>query len=635
MPKIEPNEVRSGREWSDNGASRPSRWVKPLLFRVAAVLLGLAVLALVEATLRTFDLARPTSSLDPFVGFSRLHPLFERDAGGVWRTSTARRLYFNDQRFPVRKPPQTVRIFCLGGSTVYGRPYVADTAFPEWLRLELQAADPDHRYEVVNCGGISYASYRLVPIVQEVLNYEPDLVVLATGHNEFLEDRTYHDVKSRSAFRRWLDDRLYSLRLVQAARRAAETLHLVRPNRTVLSDDVRARLDARSGYASYHWDLAWRRQVAVHFRHSLETMVRLCRSAGVPIVLVNLGCNLRDCPPFKSEHRPGLAPDDEQRWQSLFDAATRLDRQGDYGQALQLYHRAERIDDWYALLSYRMAKCLDRLGRPDQARRYYWQSKENDVCPLRILEPLHRAVFDVAQQRHVPVVDVAGRVEQESPDGIPGYDWYVDHVHPTVRGHQLLARLLAEVLCKQRLVPASKLVSGPERRRLYRRHLASLPSSYWSDGQRRVGWLENWSRRQRLANELVPRSACELASRAHRRLDLGRFDLAWQDYTQAFRLQPEAVEWALDHVRQLVETGRPEWAERLLEKLGSCPEAKRLGSRLQVARFVVAAELGRWDQAASLAASTDLAADARRSAPRWRQLADQCLRQLQQHARSG
>ena len=44
---------------------------------------------------------------------------------------------------------------------------------------------------MINCGGVSYASYRLGPILDEVLGYEPDLIMLYTGHNEFLEARTY------------------------------------------------------------------------------------------------------------------------------------------------------------------------------------------------------------------------------------------------------------------------------------------------------------------------------------------------------------------------------------------------------------------------------------------------------------
>ena len=44
---------------------------------------------------------------------------------------------------------------------------------------------------MINAGGISYASYRMVPLIKEALRFRPDLVVIYTGHNEFLERRTY------------------------------------------------------------------------------------------------------------------------------------------------------------------------------------------------------------------------------------------------------------------------------------------------------------------------------------------------------------------------------------------------------------------------------------------------------------
>ena len=61
--------------------SRPF-W-KGMLFRVAAVLLGLLPLIACEATLRLLGLGKPTDFNDPFVGFSDIHPLFvlNEDAG--------------------------------------------------------------------------------------------------------------------------------------------------------------------------------------------------------------------------------------------------------------------------------------------------------------------------------------------------------------------------------------------------------------------------------------------------------------------------------------------------------------------------------------------------------------------------
>ena len=95
-------------------------------------------------------------------------------------------------------------MFCLGGSTTFGRPYDDQTSFCGWLRELLAVAYPEGNWEVVNAGGVSYASYRVAALMEELVAYEPDLFIVYTGHNEFLEERTYGDVRTQSPAQHWL-----------------------------------------------------------------------------------------------------------------------------------------------------------------------------------------------------------------------------------------------------------------------------------------------------------------------------------------------------------------------------------------------------------------------------------------------
>ena len=63
--------------------ARPRGHCRGLLFRVLAIGLGLAPLAACEAILRAFDLGRPCTQDDPFVGFSSIRPLFELSRDGT------------------------------------------------------------------------------------------------------------------------------------------------------------------------------------------------------------------------------------------------------------------------------------------------------------------------------------------------------------------------------------------------------------------------------------------------------------------------------------------------------------------------------------------------------------------------
>ncbi|HEU5116425.1 MAG TPA: SGNH/GDSL hydrolase family protein, partial [Isosphaeraceae bacterium] len=238
-------------------ASR-SRW-RAVGFRLAALGVGLLPLLLCELTLHAFDVGRSIPPEDPFVGFSATYPLFELDPTRTrYQTAANRLVYFQRDTFAAHKSPREYRVFVFGGSTVQGRPFAIETAFSTWLELSLQAADPSRVWQVVNCGGVSYASYRLAPIVDEILHYKPDLVILCTGHNEYLEDRSYDTLKSVPGGVRWPLEVLSNTRTARLleglVRSVSEPEEQKRP---LLAAEVDAMLDYRGGLARYHRDDAW------------------------------------------------------------------------------------------------------------------------------------------------------------------------------------------------------------------------------------------------------------------------------------------------------------------------------------------------------------------------------------------
>ncbi len=544
-------------------AAARRRW-----FALGGVVAGLLPLIALEAALRLFGLGRPADRPDPFAGFNGDAPLFERQ-GAVYRTARARAPFIAPQEFSVAKPPGSFRLFCFGGSTVYGHPYTGETAFPKWLELELAARDPGRSWQAINCGGVSYASYRIAPMVREVLRYQPDLVIVATGHNEFLEDRTYHALKTRSALWTRLQRTAYALHTVGLVRQwlhrdaAAGSPPLAAPaDAAPLPPDVTTRLDYASGYASYRRDEVWWQNVAAQYDESVRQIVADCRAAHVPVLLVRLGSNLRDCPPYKSEHRTGLAPGTEADWQAAFDLATAAEKT-DLPRALHFYQEAAAIDAEHALLNFRLARVLDRLGRTAEALPYFEKAKDTDICPLRITAPLEQTLLKIAAETDTPLVDAAQVIAARSPAGIPGNDWYVDHVHPTIGGHQWIARTIAAQF------PARGWLASPaewpeaERVKTYTRHLASLGPAYLADGKRRLAWLEEWAKRQRLAAETIPVDASGFARLAFRSVDLGDEDAARAALREALKRDTAVADLVRTRAQDLTSEGRPESAAAL------------------------------------------------------------------------
>ncbi|MGH7200101.1 MAG: GDSL-type esterase/lipase family protein, partial [Planctomycetaceae bacterium] len=247
------------------------------LFRLAALAAGLSVFVVAEAACRLAGWGRPSDFEDPFVGFSEIHPLFVlSDDAARYETAPSRRPFFKEDSFGRTKADREFRIFVLGGSTVQGSPYSIPTSFTTWLELELDAADPRRDWEVVNCGGVSYASYRLVPILEEVLRYEPDLIIVCTGHNEFLEHRTYGHIPQTPAVlavpQRWVHRlRTYQLLRAGVARLSGPGEPPDR-DRPVLKSEADALLDYRDGLKAYHRDDEWHAGVVAHYEQNLRRM---------------------------------------------------------------------------------------------------------------------------------------------------------------------------------------------------------------------------------------------------------------------------------------------------------------------------------------------------------------------------
>jgi hypothetical protein len=475
----------------------PRPWWKGLLFRTGAVLLGLLPLVIGEVALRGLGLGKPTDSNDPFVGFSDIHPLFVLDPRtGRYEIPTSRQTHFQPDSFAAVKVPQEYRIFVLGGSTVQGRPWSIETSFSTWLELHLNAAGRSRKYEVVNCGGVSYATYRLVPVLQEVLKHQPDLIIFCEGHNEFLEDRSYGDIKTAPAIVSWPQRQVARLRTYNVLRDGVLRLtgqldESPPPDRAILGPEVDARLDWKGGLAQYRRDEKWQADVIRHFDFNLRRIAQIADHAGVPLIFVSPPANL-EWAPFKSEHRAGLTAAEEQQFDALLAEAGTL-YASDLPQALLLLELAAQIDDQYALVHYEIGTCLLELGRQGEAEAAFVRAKDLDVCPLRMLEPMEEILHTVAADTGTPLVDADLLLAERSRTGFCDRQWLVDHVHPKIEGHQLIADAIA---AKMTELGYFRPTAGWEAHRdqTYRRRLESLDHVYFQRGKDRLRSEQGWAR---------------------------------------------------------------------------------------------------------------------------------------------
>jgi len=425
---------------------------KKALFGLVTVVLFFVVLELV---LVLCGIQSVLTSEDPYLGFESKIPLFEEQTrtGGevVLVTASNKMRYFNLQEFPKIKPPGAYRIFCLGGSTTFGRPYDDMTSFCGWLRELLPVADPSRKWELINAGGISYASYRITILMEELIQYEPDLFIVYSGHNEFLERRTYQDIFETPTVVTGIAATLSRLRTYSVIKRAlngfiGEQQDKPTGGQYMLPSEVDTILDNTVGPSAYTRDDEFKEQVVAHFRHNLQRMVDIARSAGAEIVLVTPASKLYNCSPFKSEHKAGLNDAHRERWKALYQKGQELEQAGKPAEALSVLADCEAIDDRYADSHFLKGSILYRLGRYEQAKAALQRACDEDICPVRALTSICEAVVNVAEEQDVTLVDFVGLIESSSEHAILGEKYFLDHVHPAIEGNRLLALALIDAL---------------------------------------------------------------------------------------------------------------------------------------------------------------------------------------------
>lgn len=486
--------------------------------RIFLLIFGIFIIIFIELLLRLADIPNRNKTADPFVGFEKVYPLFGKqkrsDGELIYATNNNKLSFFNYQEFLRVKPKNTFRIFCFGGSTTYGRPFKAETAFPRWLEIYLNLSDNAHQYEVINAGGISYASNRIVHLVEEAVQYQPDLFIIYCGHNEFLEARTYEKIlqenQTLKKVRLFFDhSRLYSV-LRKTYVSAKNKFSKSTTNQAFFESEVTTILDASAGLERYTRENLQRRQTIEHFQYNLEKIVNIAKNHNIDITLATVTSNLKDFSPFKSEHKDNLSAEMQHQWDELFRQANLFQQRGQFKEALALYQRCYEFDNQFAELAFRIAQCLYETKQYALAGSYYMIAKELDICPLRAPAEINYSIRSIAQQQKLPLANIAAEFVELCPHKIPDSSYLIDHVHPTIEGNQIIAQKIAAVLEQEKIVPIQQKANAQILKSTYKTLLAKLSNQYFVEGTLNLAKVLGWAGKEKEKIAILKKNSSSL-----------------------------------------------------------------------------------------------------------------------------
>ncbi len=391
------------------------------------LLIPVAFFVLLEAGLRT-------------AGYGGSYPLFVEIPGfedwQVPNPEVGRRYFVSSSLVPSPpfdpfhrvKPENGFRIVVQGGSSAAGFPYGHGGSFSRMLEQRLALTLPGREVEVINTGMDAVSSYTLLDLVDDIIRVKPDAVLIYAGHNEYYGALGVGSSQSLGRARPIVKLMLSlgRFRTVQALQSLIGRLAAIGAPQSGPASETSTLMEQMARDREIAFGSGLFESGVRQFRENLEDIACRYREAGIPVFVATLVSNERDMPPLVS----GLSPaTDAALWNSRYAAASTASE----------FRDLVRMDSLSAAAWYAYARALEREGVPDEAKSAYSEARDRDQLPFRAPSAMNRVVRETADRCGATVVEADASFRALSPGGVPGATLLLEHLHPNVDGHFLIA----------------------------------------------------------------------------------------------------------------------------------------------------------------------------------------------------
>jgi lysophospholipase L1-like esterase len=350
----------------------------------------------------------------------------------------------------VPKPPGTLRLVVLGESSVHGFPWPRHLAAAAILESILRQSYPKNQVEVINAGITAVASFPLRQIAEETIALQPDVVVVYLGHNEFYGAYGVASGRGTLTSVRAME-RTHWLRgtaLVQGIQRLVR--QSLSPTRDVApTTATRSLMEQMATREDLGPDDPLRTSAQKTLSGNLESILATYRRAGIPVLLCTVGSNLRDLRPVRIAPAPRNQAEKVQELSHAMKVAVSRGpvSAADAAQALLKVH------PHHAGAYFVLGRSREMQGDTTGALEAYVRARDLDAMPWRAPSQLNDVIRNLAARHTVPCLDME-KTFWTAASGAPGWDYFADHVHPSLDGQILWAWSMAQALVAHQLLPA-------------------------------------------------------------------------------------------------------------------------------------------------------------------------------------
>lgn len=405
--------------------------MKIWLFRVIALSIPLLFFVLLEFGLR-------------FFGYGQVYPLFiENPLDQQYllpRPDIVKRYFPNQSDVPSvsieanffrkQKPTNGLRFFVQGGSTAAGFPYGLSASVAGMLDQRLKQTFPNHYVEVINTALAAVNSYTVLDMVDEIIEQQPDAVLIYMGHNEYLGilgvGSNYTAANSNASTLMFLKlKELRAFQLLQSIyQQFATDSNKVEQSRTFMAKVAK--------HKNIPFDSDLYRAGLAQFENNLSIILKKYQAAKVPVYISTVTSNLSAQKPFSS------APVSAEIKQVL-DALGSQFSQGTTNNQQLLVIEQKLKASTNAAEHFELGKLFYAIDNMSKAKHHFTLAKDYDLLRFRAPQAFNQIVVRLAAKYDAVRVNSLQRFEQRSRGEIVGSNLMLEHLHPNVEGYFLLS----------------------------------------------------------------------------------------------------------------------------------------------------------------------------------------------------
>jgi len=440
-----------------------------LIFKAIGVAIPFVLLVIIEVSLRLFSYG---DNLDLFINS-------KNDSNYLVFNPYASRKYFTDptiatagntERFKKKKDNNTCRIFVLGESTTIGYPYFYNASFHRWLQYRLTYTFPEKNFEIINLSLTAVNSYTVLDFAKELVNYQPDAVLIYVGQNEYYGALGVGSTQSLGD-NPFLTNIIIELRTIKTVQLITNLYRKVTQffrNKTVDPDSPRMKVivaNQKIPFKSHLYQLG-----IEQFRYNIGKTLKLFGEKNIPVFLSNLVSNEKDLPPFITTPENGQLP---ASFTTKYNSGLKALAARDTISAQSCFREANQVFHDHAQCNFYLGRIAFSTGDFQNAKTYFERAKDLDLLRFRAPAELNQIIGQLsAQYKSTYLVDAKGTFERHSPNNIIGDNLIIDHVHPNLQGYSLLSDAFYEALKSARLIKVS-----PETEMSYDQLVKQMPIS--------------------------------------------------------------------------------------------------------------------------------------------------------------